>query len=112
MKNKALIFASAFIFLVFLPVTAQELGDKVQKQVTVDGKQLYKWVIYDYIEEDDENENLVHEKYSSGYERWLKYDSNGNEIHIKDNSGYEQWYEYDSNGNLIHRKGYDGYECL
>lgn len=32
------------------------------------------------------------------------YNSNNNLIHFKDSTGYEKSYEYDSNNNLIHTK--------
>ncbi|MBP5176544.1 MAG: hypothetical protein ILP07_11635, partial [Treponema sp.] len=98
MKNRTLIFTAAFIFLASLSVTAQELGDKVQKKVTVDGKQLFKWVNYASIQEYDCNGNKIHEKTAGGYEFWFEYDSNGNKIHEKYSPGSaEYWYEYDSN---------------
>jgi YD repeat-containing protein len=111
MKNRALIFAAAFIFLASLPAVAQDLGEKIYKEVTVEGEQLYKWVEYYSITEYDSNGNEIHYKDSYGYEKWYEYDSNGNEIHYKSSDGCEWWYEYDSKGNQIHYKTSKGYEC-
>ena len=110
MKNRALIFAAAFIFLASLPAAAQELGEKIYKEVTVEGEQLYKWVEYYSITEYDSNGKEIHYKDSDGDEEWYEYDSKGNQIHEKSSSGDEEWWEYDSDGNQIHCKNSDGYE--
>lgn len=110
MKKRTLIFAAAFIFLASLPVTAQELGEKIYKEVTVEGEQLYKWVEYSEITEYDLNGKEIHSKDSDGDEWWYESDSKGNEIHSKDSDGYEWWWEYDSNGKEIHYKTSSGYE--
>ncbi len=36
----------------------------------------------------------MHEKSSSGIERWYEYDDKGKLIHEKIASGSEKWYEY------------------
>ena len=41
------------------------------------------------IKEYDKNNNLIHYKYSNGYEEWYEYDKNNNEINHKDSNGYE-----------------------
>jgi len=56
------------------------------------------------IEEYYDNGNLIHFKYSNGYETWHEYDGKGKVIHYKDSEGYEKWYEYDENGNCIYFK--------
>jgi len=63
---------------------------------------------YEVWYEYDEKGNMIHLKYSSGYEE--RYDDKGNEIHCKDSSGYEIWQEYDEKGNMIHCKNSDGLE--
>ena len=87
-----------------------EVGERLRKEVTVDGKTLSKLVeVYSVIEYDS-NGNLIHSKYSNGEEYWYEYDRNGNEIHYKTSNGKEEWYEYDSNGNQIHYKDNKGNE--
>ena len=81
-----------------------EVGERLRKEVTVDGKTLSKWVEVLSISEYDSNGNEIHSKYSNGEEYWYEYDRNGNKIHSKDSDGYEEWYEYDGNGNEIHSK--------
>ena len=110
MKKRTLIFAAAFIFLASLPAVAQELGEKIYKEVTVEGEQLYKWVKYYSITEYDSKGNQIHYKDSNGDEVWWEYDSKGNQIHSKYSDGDEWWYEYDSKGNEIHSKYSDGDE--
>ena len=71
-----------------------EVGERLHKEVTVDGKTLSKLVeVYSVIEY-DRNGNEIHSKYSNGREVWYEYDSNGNEIHYKNSDGKEEWYEY------------------
>jgi len=45
------------------------------------------------INEYDDNENLIYQKWSNGLEQW--FDANGNEIHWRDSRGDEAWFEYD-----------------
>ena len=47
----------------------------------------------------DKKGNLIHEKYSKGYEVWYEYDDKGNCIHKKYSNGDEYW--YDNKGNCI-----------
>ena len=115
---KRFIFSVVFFILGALAFSAglgertykDEVGERLHKEVTVDGKTLSKWVEVLSISEYDNNENLIHFKDSDGYEYWKEYDSNGNEIHSKYSNGEEYWYEYDRNGNKIHSKDSDGYE--
>ena len=115
---KRFIFSVVFFILGALAFSAglreriykDEVGERLHKEVTVDGKTLSKLVeVYSVIEYDS-NGNEIHSKYSNGEEYWYEYDRNGNKIHSKDNKGYEEWYEYDSNGNQIHYKDNDGEE--
>ncbi len=110
MKKRSSIFAFAIFLAASLPAAAQNLGDRLYKEVAVDGKTLYRWVDYYSLDEYDSKGNEIHYKSSSGYEKWYEYDSRGNQIHYKSSSGYEEWYEYDSRGNKIHYKNSDGYE--
>ncbi|MBR6079467.1 MAG: hypothetical protein IKP60_04825, partial [Treponema sp.] len=80
MKKRSSIFAFAIFLAASLPAAAQNLGDRLYKEVAADGELLYRWM-----------------DYYSLYE----YDSMGNIIHYKDSNGYEKWYEYDSRGNQI-----------
>ena len=58
----------------------------------------------------DKKGNLIHAKYSNGYEVWYEYDDKGNCIYIRNSKGYEVWYEYDDKGNCIHKKYSNGDE--
>ena len=49
----------------------------------------------EYWYEYDSKGNLIHEKWSSDYEKWYEYDINGKMIHFKDSDGVEGWYEYE-----------------
>jgi YD repeat-containing protein len=62
------------------------------------------------ITEYDKNGNLIHRRYSNGFEYWCEYDKKNNEIHSRDSEGCEWWSEYDENSNEIHRRYYDGHE--
>lgn len=128
---KKLVFCFVFLLCSFY-IFAQNIGDKVYKEVTVDGKRVNKWLelcsekkynengllITDgrnYYEYDDKN-NIVYyyEGYSLDYiKEWHKYDSNGREIYFKCYKealmfgvyeDREEWYEYDENNNRIYEK--------
>ena len=90
-----MIFAAMTLFAV--SAFSQEIGDKVYKEVEVNGEKLFKWLKYSYLTEYDINGNMIHKKWSDGDELWYEYDSNGNKIHEKWSDGDEWWYEYDSN---------------
>ena len=71
-----------------------EVGERLRKEVTVDGKTLSKLVeVYSVIEYDS-NGNWIHYKASNGEEYWYEYDSKGNRIHSKDSNGKVEWYSY------------------
>ena len=115
---KRFIFSVVFFILGALAFSAglgertykDEVGERLHKEVTVDGKTLSKWVEVLSISEYDNNGNLIHYKNSDVVEYWKEYDSNGNLIHSKYSYSWEEWSEYDSNGNLIHYKDNDGEE--
>ena len=115
---KRFIFLAVFFILGALAFSAglgertykDEVGERLHKEVTVDGKTLSKLVeVYSVIEYDS-NGNLIHSKDNDGGEYWHEYDGNGNEIHFKENDGYEYWCEYDSKGNRIHYEDSSGNE--
>ncbi|MBO7136604.1 MAG: hypothetical protein J6V73_08280, partial [Spirochaetaceae bacterium] len=110
MKLKVYIAFVAAVF-VAVPLCAQELGDKIQKELTVNGEKVTRMVKYTGFAEHDSNGKQIHFKRSDGFEKWTEYDSNGNKIHSKRSDGYEFWYEYDENGNMIHyhSKHYEDY---
>lgn|GEM_PF-1943048 len=116
MKTKISILSLILLLSATFPIVAQSLGDKVYKEVTVDGKRVNKWVILDSFTDYDEKGKEIHGKntFNSEFEFSKEYDSNGNIIHEKIFSDYElkfeQWYEYDSKGNLIHKKNSYGIE--
>ena len=53
MKPRVPVFAFAILLTASLPAAAQNLGDRCYKEVTVDGKTLYRWVDYDSLDEYD-----------------------------------------------------------
>ncbi len=75
MKTKKSILSLILLLSATFPIAAQSLGDKVYKEVTVDGKRVNKWVIFDSITDYDEKGNVIHAKSSSnwGLEYWLEY---------------------------------------
>ena len=99
---KRFTFLAVFFILGTLAFSAEvgektykdEVGERLHKEVTVNGKTLSKWVEVLSISEYDSNGNEIHSKTKYGNEYWDEYDSNGNQIHYKDNSGEEYWHEY------------------
>ena len=103
-----------------------KLGEKVYKEISVNGETFSKWMIAIEFSEYDSKGNKIHSKNSDGFEekgryeydnkgnkihyksnycdKWWEYDDKGKLIHYKTNGGEEEWYEYDSNGNKIHYK--------
>ena len=90
---KRFTFLAVFFILATLAFSA-EVGERIYKEVTANGKMLSKLVVVYSITEYDKNGNLIHFKNSLGGEEWREYDSNGNLIHYKDSNGYEEWAEY------------------
>ncbi|MCR5437112.1 MAG: hypothetical protein K6E97_08620 [Treponema sp.] len=118
-----------FFLLCSFNIFAQNIGDKVYKEVEVNGEKLFKWLLYETLNEYNSDEKIIHkltfeEKvYKSKYETgitakttiktdwWYEYDVNGNLIHSKSSKDEEEWwYEYDSNGKEIHGKNSKGLE--
>lgn len=102
-----LVFAllSAFAF-------AQTVGNKVYKEVSVNGEKVSKWLKVYSITGYDDRGNEIHRKCSNGFECWNEYDNKGNKIHSKYGGGLEEWYEYDNKGNMIHFKSSNSLEEL
>lgn len=76
----------------------EKLGEKVYKKVTVDGKTISKWVVFEEMTEYNEYGKPLCYGDSDGTEGWYDHDENGNEIHYKNNG------DYDARGNEIHFK--------
>ena len=104
------------------------VGEKVYKEVSVNGKTISKWLIVSDITEYDikgaeilyhESSNCLKmeevsienflEEICEGYDD-KNYDNKGNLIYVKSSVGDEIWYEYDNKGNKIHFKTSTGYE--
>ena len=110
MKKLAVI--SLVLVMFASSVSAQEIGEKFLKEVTVNGKKVERWVKLDNYLEYNNNGDTTYWKRSDGCEFWYEYDEKNNIIYSKDSSDREEWYEYDKNGNNVHKKvsngkGYD-----
>jgi len=53
------------------------------------------------IKEYDGKGNLIHFKYSNGYEYWQEFDENNKIIHLKCSNGYEFWYKWDGMEQIV-----------
>ena len=62
------------------------LGERIYKQVTVDGKKINKWVRLVVIQKFDSNGNLIYEN-ETGHERWFEYDSYNYRVYEKRDDG-------------------------
>ena len=104
MKLKVCIAFVAAVF-VAVPLCAQEVGDKIQKEFTVNGEKVTRMVEYTGFYEYNQEGKLIHEKHLGDFvffDIWYEYDTRGNLIHEKNSDGYEFWAKYDSNGKLIY----------
>ena len=104
MKLKVCIAFVAAVF-VAVPLCAQEVGDKIQKEFTVNGEKVTRMVKYTGFYEYNQEGKLIHEKHLGDFvffDIWYEYDTRGNLIHEKNSDGYEFWAKYDSNDNLIY----------
>ena len=88
------------------------VGEKVYKEVSVNGETISKWLTVSEISEYDNKGNKIHYKTSYGTEDWFEYeyDSHSNKIQYKETTGYKEQWEYDIKGNNIHYKASTGYE--
>lgn len=87
-------------------LTAQELGSKVYKEISYNGKEIEGWMIFFGFNEYDEKGNLFHEKLHTGKEELHEYDSMGHIIYdfYKDvDSCKTSSYEYDSEGRKVYQ---------
>ena len=102
MKNLIVFF---IVLCALSSVSAQKVGEKVYKEVSLGGKETAKWFeLYD-LSEYDNNGNLVYcERGSSKV--WREYDNMGNETLFKNNKGevVRDYYQYDRKGNMIYRQ--------
>lgn len=102
MKNLIVFF---IVLCALSSVSAQKVGEKVYKEVSLGGKETAKWFeLYD-LSEYDNNGNLVY--YERGESKvWREYDNMGNEILFKNNKGevMRDYYQYDRKGNMIYRQ--------
>ena len=96
---------------------AQQVGDKVSKEIIFDGNKFNKMFEVNAVKEYDTKGNMIHEIILNDKEYWYEYNSNGKVIHekwsegdTKGSSPIEGWYEYDEHGNKIHAKWSDGLE--
>lgn len=107
-KKYILVIKKSFFILYLFTITSllysQELGDRIYKEVLLNGKVLNKWLELSVIEEYDVNGNLIHYKDNDGEEEWYEYDPEGHEIYYRNNEGKEEWHEYNSKGEEIFYK--------
>ena len=93
------------LVLVAVSSFGQELGQKVYREVTINGEVVKKWVKVIGIEDYDERGKALYEKDIDGFTQY-EYDDKGNEIHWIWQTGkdrYEYWYEYDDQNRKIHQ---------
>lgn len=89
----------------------EKLGEKVYKKVTVDGKTISKWVVFEEMTEYNEYGKPLCYGDSDGTEWWYDHDENGNEIHFKNNHNREWWFEYTfhENGKVKTKKKFNSF---
>lgn len=134
--KKNTLFLILFITIIYT-INAQNIGDKVYKELTIDNKTVYKWC--ELYSTKEYNEQGKETRYTSSVvDRINTYDNNGNKTYTKElyffsvptvyETTYEynqygklileksikdgkkineKYYEYDSNGNQIHTKSED-----
>ena len=119
MKIKKIIFASILSFCLSISLYAQNIGDRVYKELLIGGKTVYKWCkissieqfsetgkitlekgpVYNVMYFYDDNDRLISDSNGNAY----KYDSFGNMIWAKyTGSNSEIYYEYNDKGKIIH----------
>lgn len=99
-----LVFVSSNVF-------AQQLGEKVYKDITALGQKYSKWFRVKEVAEYNEDGNKILERDYLGTETSYEYDGKNNLIHKKSISivtklplAVEFWYEYDTAGNKTYQK--------
>ena len=105
----------AFIVTIFMCISLSglELGDKIYKDVTINGKKASRLVRYEYFYEMNPEGKQIHYKNINGNEIWDEYDLKGNLIWREGTVDLEKWYEcynYDEKGNKIYYKIDTAYE--
>lgn len=127
MRIRKILFVGILGLCIFNNAVAQKIGEKVYKEISIDGELIGKWCEYLSIDEYneagkknhsknqwenlfytyDENGRLISDSDGDVYQ----YDSKENNIYFKNASRkFEIYYDYDSNGNMIHYKRTDGVE--
>lgn len=119
MKIKKIIFASILSFCLSISLYAQNIGEKVYKELLIDGKTVNKWceiksikecnekgfvfhiatkdsnIIYNY----DKNDKIISDS-NGGV--WEYDDAGNNTVYKNKKANYEIIYDYDKEGNKIH----------
>ncbi len=105
---KRIIICICFLFTLAISNTfAQEIGEKVYKEIIIDGKKINKWlVVYGFADYDDKGNSIYYK--TEDEEWWYDIDDKGNTIHSKSSDDFECWFEYDDKGKKIHEKYSDG----
>ncbi len=114
-------FVVLIFFLLFSTVlSAQTIGEKVYKEIVVEGKKESHWLICKEYLEYDVSGNLILKRDDYGEKRYT-INVQENKLDRKNDNSYmaeyeddriihektsflEAWYSYDNNGNLIYRK--------
>ena len=109
--KKITLLICLLLILVGMNAFTQQLGDKVYKEVIVDGKKVNKWLMINALYDFDDKGDRTHAKFE-GEEWWYDHDTNGNTIHSKSSDGLEGWFEYDAKGNKTREKWSDGEESF
>ena len=117
MMKKIILLICILFVISGTAVFAQQVGDKVTKEIIFDGNKFNKQFEVNAVKEYDTKGNMIHEIILNDKEYWYEYNSNGKVIHGKWSEGdtkgsapIEGWYEYDEHGNKIHEKWSDGLE--
>ena len=93
MKFSKRCIALIIVSMSFASIFAQELGDKIYKDVTINGKGTSRLVKYEYFYEMNPEGKQIHYKDINGDEIWDEYDLKGNLIWRKGTVDSERWYE-------------------
>ncbi len=114
-RNITILLASLLILAATATVHSEEPGDKVLKQVTLDGKEETMELIYQGITEYNPNGKIIYIK-TQEKETWYEYNEQGDCIYTKYVSElktifegrYTYWYEYTyyPDGTVKTRKSY------
>ena len=78
--KKIIVCFSILLALVVASGFGQDLGQKVYKEVTINGEIVKKWLKVTGIEDYDERGKSLYEKDTDGFSQY-EYDDKGNEIH-------------------------------